>query len=219
MKSCLLARERQDDDHVLNQPHSSLTEHSGSDFGIMHTNPHGGVRPCHQKSTCLTQLTLGPDMVQIWSRYPQYFEATKPSKPTVWCGISSSGHTLGVVDCGEALGTGAFSFPQKKCCRVTEFAPHEAIKSIASAMAAARHSNAPLRRHIQTCVPATAVDEYDTHKTASSGFWPWLPNKTSSNLQGVPFFALQRAWGRPAPCPSTRWTTTLTSKVNLLPYN
>ena len=30
--------------------------------------PHGGVRPFHQKSTCLTQLTLGPYVVQIWSR-------------------------------------------------------------------------------------------------------------------------------------------------------
>jgi len=30
--------------------------------------PHGGVRPSHQKSTGLTQLTLGPYVVQIWSR-------------------------------------------------------------------------------------------------------------------------------------------------------
>ena len=29
---------------------------------------HGGVRPFHQKSTCLTQSTLGPDVAQIWSR-------------------------------------------------------------------------------------------------------------------------------------------------------
>ena len=30
--------------------------------------PHGGVRPFHQKSTCITQLTLGPCVVQNWSR-------------------------------------------------------------------------------------------------------------------------------------------------------
>ena len=34
------------------------------------SQPHGGVRPFHQKSTCLTRLTLGPNVVQIWSRYP-----------------------------------------------------------------------------------------------------------------------------------------------------
>ena len=31
-------------------------------------HPHGGSRPFHQKSTCLTQLSLGPYLVQIWSR-------------------------------------------------------------------------------------------------------------------------------------------------------
>ena len=31
-------------------------------------SPHGGVRPFHQKSSCLTQLTLGTYVVQIWSR-------------------------------------------------------------------------------------------------------------------------------------------------------
>ena len=36
--------------------------------------PHGGVRPFHPKSTCLTQLNLGPDVVQIWSRDPQISE-------------------------------------------------------------------------------------------------------------------------------------------------
>jgi len=30
--------------------------------------PHGGVRPFHQKSICLTQSTLGPYVVHIWSR-------------------------------------------------------------------------------------------------------------------------------------------------------
>ena len=41
-------------------------------------------QPAHQKSTCLTQLTLGPDVVQIWSRYPSNLEGTKPSYSTVW---------------------------------------------------------------------------------------------------------------------------------------
>ena len=31
--------------------------------------PHGGVRPFPQTSAWLTQLTLGPYVVQIWSRY------------------------------------------------------------------------------------------------------------------------------------------------------
>ena len=38
--------------------------------------PHGGVRPVHQKSTHLTKLTLGPYVVQIWSRNPRNSEAT-----------------------------------------------------------------------------------------------------------------------------------------------
>ena len=32
--------------------------------------PHGGVRPFHQRSTYITRLTLGPHVVQIWSRCP-----------------------------------------------------------------------------------------------------------------------------------------------------
>ena len=29
---------------------------------------HGEIRPFHHKSTCLAQLTFGPNVVQIWSR-------------------------------------------------------------------------------------------------------------------------------------------------------
>ena len=29
--------------------------------------PHGGARPFHPKSTCISRLTLGPNVVQIWS--------------------------------------------------------------------------------------------------------------------------------------------------------
>ena len=36
--------------------------------------PHGVVRPFHQTSTCLSQSTLGPNVVHIWSRYVQNFE-------------------------------------------------------------------------------------------------------------------------------------------------
>jgi len=35
------------------------------------------------KSTCLMQLTLGPYVVQIWSRYSRNFESTQPSYSTV----------------------------------------------------------------------------------------------------------------------------------------
>jgi len=49
-------------------PQLNLTQQTlGSDLGV----PHGGLRPFHQKSSCLTQLTLGPCVVQIWSRYVQ----------------------------------------------------------------------------------------------------------------------------------------------------
>ena len=36
--------------------------------------PHVGVRPFHQKSTCIKQFTLGPYVVQIWTRYARKFE-------------------------------------------------------------------------------------------------------------------------------------------------
>ena len=38
--------------------------------------PHGGLRRCYQKSTCLTQLTLGPWVVKIRSRNTQESELT-----------------------------------------------------------------------------------------------------------------------------------------------
>ena len=46
--------------------------------------PHGRGQPSHQKSTCLTQLTSGPNVVQIWSRNPQLSEAKQPSDFTEW---------------------------------------------------------------------------------------------------------------------------------------
>ena len=46
--------------------------------------PRGGVRPFHRKSTCLTQLTLGPYVVYIWSSYVKNNEPTKPSSSTEW---------------------------------------------------------------------------------------------------------------------------------------
>ena len=45
--------------------------------------PHGGVRPFHQKSTCLTNLTFEPCVVQIWSRTPRFSGGTKPLNSTV----------------------------------------------------------------------------------------------------------------------------------------
>ena len=60
---------------VLSGPLSGLALSGRSSRGSSYTprsrrcppHPHGGVRPFHQKSTCLTQLTLGPCVVQIWS--------------------------------------------------------------------------------------------------------------------------------------------------------
>jgi len=46
--------------------------------------PHGGGRPFHQKSNCITQITLGPYVVQIWSRYGGNFDPTKPSYSSEW---------------------------------------------------------------------------------------------------------------------------------------
>jgi len=37
----------------------------------------------HQKSTYLAQLTLGPYVVQMWSRSPHIYGGTNPSKSTV----------------------------------------------------------------------------------------------------------------------------------------
>ena len=48
------------------------------------SHPHGGEQPFHRKSTCLTQLTLGPNVVLIWSRSPRISEATKPSNSNEW---------------------------------------------------------------------------------------------------------------------------------------
>jgi len=42
----------------------------------------------HQRSTCITQLTVGPYVVQNWSRNPRISEATKPANSTVWCARS-----------------------------------------------------------------------------------------------------------------------------------
>jgi len=54
-----------------------------SSFSVL-SNPHGGVRPFQQKSSCLTQLTLGPNVEQLWSRNVRKSERTKPSNSTVW---------------------------------------------------------------------------------------------------------------------------------------
>ena len=46
--------------------------------------PHGGLRPFHQKSTRLTSLTLGPNVVHNRSRNPRIPEATNFLYPSVW---------------------------------------------------------------------------------------------------------------------------------------
>jgi len=45
---------------------------------------HGGVRLFIQTSTCLTQSTSGPYVVQIWSRKVRKSEPKKPSNSTEW---------------------------------------------------------------------------------------------------------------------------------------
>jgi len=47
-------------------------------------NPHGGVRPFHQTSTCLTQSNLGSDVVQFWSLVQRMSGASEPSNSTEW---------------------------------------------------------------------------------------------------------------------------------------
>ena len=47
-------------------------------------SPHGGLRPVHQKSTCLSQSTSGPYVVRCWSHCPPNLEGVKPSYSTVW---------------------------------------------------------------------------------------------------------------------------------------
>ena len=46
--------------------------------------PHGGFRPVHQKSYCLTQSTLGSNAVQVWSRTQRISRATEGSNSTEW---------------------------------------------------------------------------------------------------------------------------------------
>ena len=43
--------------------------------------PHDGLRPFHQKSTCVTQSTLGSYAVQIWSRNRQFQVERNPRSP------------------------------------------------------------------------------------------------------------------------------------------
>ena len=62
--------------------------------------PHGGVRPFQKKSTCLTQLTLGPDVVHIWSRDVRKFELTTPSNSTEWGAGPVSLQKMGKAEAG-----------------------------------------------------------------------------------------------------------------------
>ena len=56
--------------------------------------PHGGVRPFHSKSTCITQSTLGPHLAQIWSR-----NTPKPSPNEIHEAAKAlRGITLGITE-------------------------------------------------------------------------------------------------------------------------
>ena len=61
------------------------------DSGCRGQRPHGGVRPFHQKSTCLTELTVGPYLVHIWTRNVRNPERTERSNSTVWIGVAPGG--------------------------------------------------------------------------------------------------------------------------------
>ena len=63
------------------------------------TFPHGGVQPFHQKSTCLTQLTLGPYLVQSWSRNTP---KNSPNEPLVLHRVATGG-TRGLISCPTTL--------------------------------------------------------------------------------------------------------------------
>jgi len=49
-----------------------------SGLGLGSRLPPGGVRPFHQKSTCITQSILGPYVVHIWSRNFLKFRGNEP---------------------------------------------------------------------------------------------------------------------------------------------
>ena len=72
----------------------------------------GGPRPFHQRSICLTQLTLRPHEVQIWARQGRNFDPTKPSKSTVWCDMSIQNVTFWIEMPRTALKPGQICRPQ-----------------------------------------------------------------------------------------------------------
>ena len=76
--------------HLKAQGPSRTCNESKEEEEVQHL-PHGGVRPFHQKSTCLTQLTLATHVVQIWSRNPRISDATNPSNSTEWWGVAQLG--------------------------------------------------------------------------------------------------------------------------------
>ena len=45
-------------------------------------DPKGGVELFHEKSTCITQSTLSPCVMQLWSLIPQNYGGTKPPDST-----------------------------------------------------------------------------------------------------------------------------------------
>ena len=55
-----------------NQP-SAQTLNPGNPTPLHFEPPYGGLRPFHQTSTCITQVTSGPYLVQIWSRTTSEF--------------------------------------------------------------------------------------------------------------------------------------------------
>ena len=80
-------------------------------------DPHGQVQPVHQKSTCFTQLTSGPSVVQVWSRNVRKSEGTKPASSTVWRTVHRQAHPRGhlAVENNDGWGGRPLTFSSFGC--------------------------------------------------------------------------------------------------------
>ena len=62
--------------------------------------PQSGARPSHRKSTCLEQFTLGPCVVQIWSRTTRNSAGLKSACSAQWWAAACT--SLGEMECKAA---------------------------------------------------------------------------------------------------------------------
>ena len=66
---------------INNKRGSREKRNSSDDAALDPADPHGGERPFHKKSTCLARSTVGPYVVQVWSRNPQHLMQQNPRSP------------------------------------------------------------------------------------------------------------------------------------------